>query len=206
MISIVDDDESVRESTKALVRSLGYSARTFASAEEFLDSDPDETSCLILDVQMKGLSGVELLERLIAEGRRTPVIFVTAFPDERIRNHVLDAGAVGFLRKPFSDEKLTHCLDTALANYPSWILTRQMDEDAAVGICSPPLPTVGVSKPSRLSAVGISLPEDSSADIAASNSTGDSIAVGSVAVGPIAVAVAVVPIAIVAVGPIAIVL
>ena len=119
MISIVDDDESVRESTKALVRSLGYSARTFASAEEFLDSHPDETSCLILDVQMKGLSGVELLERLIAEGRRTPIIFVTAFPDERIRNHVLDAGAIGFLRKPFSDEKLTRCLDTALANYPS---------------------------------------------------------------------------------------
>jgi len=115
MISIVDDDESVRESTKALVRSLGYSARTFASAEEFLDSDLDETNCLILDVQMTGLSGVELLERLTAEGRQTPVIFVTAFPDERIRNHVLDAGAVGFLRKPVNDEKLICCLDTALA-------------------------------------------------------------------------------------------
>jgi FixJ family two-component response regulator len=119
MISIVDDDESVRESTKALVRSLGYSARTFSSAEEFLDSNPDDTNCLILDIQMKGLSGVELLERLIAQGRRTPVIFVTAFPDERVRNHVLDAGAVGFLRKPVSDEKLIRCLDTALANYPS---------------------------------------------------------------------------------------
>ena len=115
MISIVDDDEFVRESTKALVRSLGYSARTFASAEEFLDSDLDETNCLILDVQMTGLSGVELLERLTAEGRQTPVIFVTAFPDERIRNHVLDAGAVGFLRKPVNDEKLICCLDTALA-------------------------------------------------------------------------------------------
>jgi FixJ family two-component response regulator len=119
MISIVDDDESVRESTKALVRSLGYSARTFSSAEEFLDSNPDDTNRLILDIQMKGLSGVELLERLIAQGRRTPVIFVTAFPDERVRNHVLDAGAVGFLRKPVSDEKLIRCLDTALANYPS---------------------------------------------------------------------------------------
>ena len=119
MISIVDDDESVRESTKALVRSLGYSARTFSSAEEFLDSNPDDTNCLILDIQMKGLSGVELLERLIAQGRRTPVIFVTAFPDERVRNHVLDAGAVGFLRKPVSDEKLIRCLDTALVNYPS---------------------------------------------------------------------------------------
>jgi FixJ family two-component response regulator len=119
MISIVDDDESVRESTKALVRSLGYSARTFASAEEFLESDPDETKCLILDVQMTGLSGVELQERLIAEGRRTPVIFVTAFPDEQIRNHVLDAGAIGFLRKPVSDDKLIRCLDTALVNYSS---------------------------------------------------------------------------------------
>ena len=69
IVSIVDDDESFRESMKALVRSLGYSARTFASAEEFLDSDPDETSCLILDVHMAGLSGVELLERLIDEGR-----------------------------------------------------------------------------------------------------------------------------------------
>ena len=119
MITIVDDDEFVRELTKALVRSLGYSARTFASAEEFLELNPDETSCLILDVQMKGLSGVELLERLIAEGRQTPVIFVTAFPDERIRDHVLDAGAIGFLRKPFSDEKLIRCLDTALASYLS---------------------------------------------------------------------------------------
>jgi FixJ family two-component response regulator len=119
MISIVDDDEAVRESTKALVRSLGYNARAFESAEEFLDSNPDDTSCLILDVQMKGLSGVELQELLIAEGRRTPVIFVTAFPDERVRNHVLDAGAIGFLRKPFSNEKLTKFLDMALANYPS---------------------------------------------------------------------------------------
>ena len=70
LISIVDDDESIGRSTKALVRSLGHSARTFASAEEFLDSDPDETDCLILDVQMTGLSGVELLERLTAEGRQ----------------------------------------------------------------------------------------------------------------------------------------
>ena len=86
MITIVDDDESVRESTKSLVRSLGYNARAFASAEEFLDSNLDDSSCLILDVQMKGLSGVELQELLIAQGRRTPIIFVTAFPDERTRN------------------------------------------------------------------------------------------------------------------------
>jgi FixJ family two-component response regulator len=119
MISIVDDDEFVRESTKALVRSLGYNARAFASAEEFLESNLDDTSCLILDVQMKGLSGVELQELLIAQGWRTPIIFVTAFPDEKTRNHALNAGAIDFLRKPFSDDKLTHCLETVLANYPS---------------------------------------------------------------------------------------
>jgi FixJ family two-component response regulator len=118
MISIVDDDESVREATKGLVRSLGYGAFTFASAEEFLNSDHvDETSCVITDLQMPGLSGVELQKTLIAEGRRLPVIFITAYPDERTRRRVLEAGAIGFLSKPFSDENLVHCLDTALANY-----------------------------------------------------------------------------------------
>lgn len=115
MITIVDDDEFVRESTKSLVKSLGYNARTFTSAEEFLDANLDDSSCLILDVQMKGLSGVELQEQLIAQGRRTPIIFVTAFPDDGIRNRALDAGAIGFLSKPFSDEKLTKFLDLALA-------------------------------------------------------------------------------------------
>ena len=117
MISIVDDDESVRESTKALVRSLGYAARAFASAEEFLGSNPDGTSCLIVDVQMEGLSGVELQDRLKAEGRRIPIIFVTAFADDGTRSHVLEAGAIGLLRKPFSDDKLIHCIDSALAQY-----------------------------------------------------------------------------------------
>jgi FixJ family two-component response regulator len=103
MIAIVDDDESVRESTKALVRSLGYAARTFPSAEEFLRSDLDDTNCLILDVQMQGLSGIDLQERLIGEGRRMPIIFVTAVLDEQIRNQVLEAGAIDILSKPFSD-------------------------------------------------------------------------------------------------------
>jgi FixJ family two-component response regulator len=116
MITIVDDDESVRESTKSLVRSLGYNARTCASAEEFLDANLDDSSCLILDVQMKGLSGVELQDLLIAQGRRTPIIFVTAFSDERTRHRAIDAGAIGFLSKPFSNEKLEKLLDLALAN------------------------------------------------------------------------------------------
>ena len=115
MISIVDDDESVRESTKTLVRSFGYNAWAFASAEEFLNSDLAATKCLILDVHMKGLSGIDLQQRLIAEGRRTPIIFMTAFPDERIRRDALDAGAIAFLSKPFSDDKLSSCIESALA-------------------------------------------------------------------------------------------
>ena len=115
MISIVDDDEAVRESTQTLVRSFGYNARAFASAEEFLNSDLAATKCLILDVHMKGLSGIDLQQRLVAEGRRTPIIFMTAFPDERIRRDALDAGAIAFLSKPFSDDKLSSCIDSALA-------------------------------------------------------------------------------------------
>jgi FixJ family two-component response regulator len=95
MISIVDDDESVREATKGLVRSLGYTAATFASAEDFLQSNQvNDTSCLITDVQMPGLSGVELQSQLIAQGNSTPMIFVTAFPEERTRARALKAGAM----------------------------------------------------------------------------------------------------------------
>jgi FixJ family two-component response regulator len=116
MISIIDDDESVREATNGLVRSLGYATATFASAEEFLGSARvTETSCLITDVQMKGLSGVELQSRLISDGHQVPIVFMTAFPDARIRTRVMQAGAVGFLSKPFEDESLIACLDRALA-------------------------------------------------------------------------------------------
>ena len=115
LISIVDDDESVREATRGLVRSLGYLAAAFASAEEFLSSDRvNDTSCLISDVQMPGLNGVELQRRLIAEGRPVPTIFVTAYPDDRTRACVLSAGAVGYLCKPFREQSLIDCLDTAL--------------------------------------------------------------------------------------------
>jgi FixJ family two-component response regulator len=120
VISIVDDDESVRESTKGLVRSLGYVAATFASAEEFLASDHlRECSCLITDIQMPGLSGVELQSRLIADGHNMPIIFMTAFPEERTRARVMQAGAVCFMSKPYSDERLIGCLDRALKSQTS---------------------------------------------------------------------------------------
>jgi FixJ family two-component response regulator len=115
LISIVDDDESIREATKGLVRSLGYEAATFSSAEEFLQSDSvDSTSCLIADVQMPGLSGIDLQRWLIARGTRMPTIFITAYPEESSRARAMKAGAAGFLAKPFSEESLVRCLDSAL--------------------------------------------------------------------------------------------
>jgi FixJ family two-component response regulator len=94
MISIVDDDRSLREATKGLVRSFGYGADAFASAEEFLQSDRvNDSSCLILDVNMPGLSGIELQSQLIARGNRMPIIFITAVPEETIRAKAIEAGA-----------------------------------------------------------------------------------------------------------------
>ena len=115
LISIVDDDESVREAINALIRSLGYSAATFASAEEYLRSDCVEaSSCLITDLQMPGMSGADLQDRLIADGRQLPVIMITAFAEQGIQARVMQAGAIGFLGKPFSEESLIRCLEKAL--------------------------------------------------------------------------------------------
>jgi FixJ family two-component response regulator len=116
VISIVDDDESVREAMKSLVRSLGYKTMTFGSAEEFLESSQAKkaTACLISDVQMPGLNGGELQQRLIADGRSVPTIFVSGFPDEKIEQDVLRSGAVGYLRKPFNEDRLIHYIDVAL--------------------------------------------------------------------------------------------
>jgi FixJ family two-component response regulator len=117
VISIVEDDPSVREATKDLIRWLGYSVATFATAEEYLGSDRvQDTSCLIADIQMPGMSGADLQDRLIADGRHTPIIFMTAFPDPKVRARVLQAGAFGFLTKPFNDDTLIECLDRALGN------------------------------------------------------------------------------------------
>ena len=118
MISIVDDDHSVREATRSLLRSHGYAAATFASAEEFLRSDRlGDTSCLITDVRMAGLSGIELQRHLIEAGHRIPVIFISAFPEERMRVAALEGGARGFLSKPFSEENLMACLDRVLESH-----------------------------------------------------------------------------------------
>ena len=117
LISIVDDDPFVRGATDALVRLLGYSAATFASAEDFLQSSCiNETTCLISDVQMPGLSGVDLQRVLIAQGIKIPMIFITAYFDERIRQSVMEAGALGYLSKPFEEESLIELLQSALGS------------------------------------------------------------------------------------------
>ena len=115
VISIVDDDESVREATKSLVRSLGYRTMTFGSAEEFLESTQAKaTACLIADVQMPGLNGVELQQRLIADGQSVPTIFISGLADERLEQEVLRGGALGYLRKPFKEDRLINYIDVAL--------------------------------------------------------------------------------------------
>ena len=95
------------------MRSLGYAARTFPSVEEFLCSNLNDTSCLILDVELSGLSSIRQ-EQLIGEGRPIPIIFVTAVLDKQIRNQVLKAGAIDILSKPFSGQRLASCLFSAL--------------------------------------------------------------------------------------------
>jgi FixJ family two-component response regulator len=106
LISIVDDNPSVCAGIWTLVRSFGFNAVTFGSAELFLQSGVvPATTCLITDLQMPGLSGLELQEELRSRGCQTPVIVITAYPDEKLRTRALNAGAVGFLIKPFNDEE-----------------------------------------------------------------------------------------------------
>jgi FixJ family two-component response regulator len=118
IISIIDDDGSVRAATYNLVRSLGYIVHTFASAEEFLGSPHlNDTSCVIADVQMPRMSGIELQAHLLAEGYRVPFIFITAFSVENARARALKAGATCFLAKPFAGEALINCIDIALQEH-----------------------------------------------------------------------------------------
>jgi len=115
MIAIVDDNNGVRDATEQLVRSLGYSTSTFASADEFLKSEQvSNTSCLITDLHMPGLSGLDLQDQLIARGHRIPVIFMTACPEENARTRAMKAGAIGFLSKPFNDDQLLGYLEKTL--------------------------------------------------------------------------------------------
>lgn len=115
VISVIDDDASVRVATNNLLMSRGYVVHTFASAEEFLGSvHIEETCCVIADVQMAAMSGLDLLVNLRAQGYQAPFIFITAFPDEGVRARAIKAGAVCFLAKPFAAPSLIKCLDAAL--------------------------------------------------------------------------------------------
>ena len=119
LISVVDDDDSVRKSLEGLMRSVGFAVKTFASAEEFLNSDHHlrDTDCLILDVRMPKMNGIELHRHLIANHYEMPVIFVTAHgSDEEVRSEALKNGAVDYLDKPLSEDALLKAVDTALSS------------------------------------------------------------------------------------------
>jgi FixJ family two-component response regulator len=115
LISIVDDDASLRMATARYVRSFGFAACAFGSADEFLLSiERRETSCIVSDVQMPGTNGIELQSRLVAENDRTPIIFITAYPHPDTEKRALDAGAICFLTKPFDGQTLVNCIRRAL--------------------------------------------------------------------------------------------
>jgi len=115
IIMIVDDDGSMRRAARRLIKSSGFAVETFASAEDFLASGRlDATACLVLDVQMPGLNGLELQSRLISEGCQIPIVFITAYNDENAREQALRAGAVGYLVKPFEEADLLNGINLAL--------------------------------------------------------------------------------------------
>ena len=116
LVSVVDDDESVRESLPVLLQQLGFAVRAFSSAEDFLSSDClDQTDCLIADVAMPGMTGPELHEELAQRQQEIPTIFITAHRDDAVRSQLLARGAVACLFKPFSESALLEALDAALA-------------------------------------------------------------------------------------------
>jgi FixJ family two-component response regulator len=118
VISVIDDDASVRAATNNLLSSHGYLVRTFSSAEDFLQSShPDDSSCVVADVQMSGMSGLDLLTHVRTRGNDVPFVFITAFPDENVRARALRAGAIGFLAKPFAGPVLIGCIETALKRH-----------------------------------------------------------------------------------------
>jgi FixJ family two-component response regulator len=118
IISIVDDDESIRVAMSSLVRSLGYEACEFDSAEAFLASPRrQDTACLIADVHMPGMSGLDLQDVLRAGEQVLPIIFITAFPADNLRQRAEAAGAAGFFSKPVDSQMIIRCLDAALARF-----------------------------------------------------------------------------------------
>jgi FixJ family two-component response regulator len=115
-VAVIDDDESVRKALRRLIRSVGLNVETFATAEEFLAPAGDRApACLILDVRMPGMSGLELQKQLAALGRHLPIVFITAHEDEPARREALQAGAVDFLQKPFDERLLLDAVAKALA-------------------------------------------------------------------------------------------
>jgi FixJ family two-component response regulator len=115
VISVIDDDASVRAATNNLLCSHGYLVHTFASAEEFLQSvHLDNSACVIADVQMPAMSGLDLLTHMRAKGYPAPFIFITAFPEDSVRARAMKAGAICFLAKPFAGPVLVNCIETAL--------------------------------------------------------------------------------------------
>ena len=115
LLSVVDDDESVRESLPDLLREFGFAARSFSSAQEFLSSGClNETRCLILDIAMPGMSGLDLQQELRRRGKEIPIIFITGQKDEDIQRQAFREGAVRFLYKPFSDSALLDAVNVAL--------------------------------------------------------------------------------------------
>ena len=115
LISIVDDDDSLRNSLDNLIRSVGFRAQGFPSAEAFLSSNQvHDTACLILDVRLPGMNGLELQRRIVAANWRIPVIFITSHADGDARARALEAGAVDYLYKPFREEELLNAIDAAL--------------------------------------------------------------------------------------------
>ncbi|MCA1366929.1 response regulator [Bradyrhizobium sp. BRP14] len=116
LIAIVDDDQSMREATQGLMRSLGFDVEAFSSADDFLKfPNLHRTACLVTDIHMPGMSGLDLHRRLVALGESIPTVLITAYPNESLRARVLDRDIVGYLEKPFGEQDLLNCISSALA-------------------------------------------------------------------------------------------
>jgi len=134
LISIVDDDDSIRRTTKLLIESFGFRAAVFESGEDFLESElVRDTSCLLVDIRMPGMNGLELQSHLAAKGCFLPIIFITVYDDKELRGRAMQAGAVAFLGKPFDDEELFRAISMALpSESKATNLVSVVDDDSSV--------------------------------------------------------------------------